>query len=272
MEAALRVVSVERGFDPRDFILVAFGGAGPLHACDVAAALKIPRVLVPEFPGVLSALGMATAPVIKEMSASVMTRFEGDGTSGRAAQQAAAIRTTRDVLAGKVKAELRAEGFDLRRARTQTVLEMRYAGQSYELAVAANSLDAAAFTARFHRAHRERYGHSDATRAVEVVNVRVRVVLPGVARPAAGGRLKPSATSSRRATPSAIERRRVCFGDGQIREVETPFFDRKTLEPGHAVRGPAIVTQMDCTTVVPPGWRAEVDAFRNLLMTRAGRR
>jgi N-methylhydantoinase A len=260
MAAALRVVSVERGFDPREFTLVAYGGAGPLHACDLAATLRIPRVLAPLYPGVLSAAGMATAPVVKELAASVL------GAPG--AGSVAPLRTVRDRLAEQARRELRGEGFSLKRAKTETTLDMRYAGQAYELPVPASSLEPGASTARFHRAHRERYGHADPSRPVEVVNIRVRVILP----PSVTGE-GPSPVTRRAPgrAPSAIEEGDVWFGDTAPQAIRTPFFARESLAPGVTVRGPAIITQMDSTTVVPPAWRARVDGYRNLVMTPARR-
>jgi N-methylhydantoinase A len=263
MEAALRVVSVERGHDPRDFTLVAFGGAGPLHACDLAASLRIARVLVPEYPGVLSALGMAHAPVVKELTASVLQRFDPSGTDRAGLRR---LRKARDELDRRARAELQAEGFDLRGCKSQTILDMRYAGQSYELPIPVRGeLDSASFVRVFHRAHRDRYSHGDTSRPVEVVNVRVKLVLPpptSVGEPSG----RHSTKASMRRAPAATERRKVCFSEGHLRALDTPFYDRGSVSPGHTMRGPAVVTQMDCTTVIPPGWHARVDAFRNLLI------
>ncbi len=267
MEAALRVVSVERGHDPREFTLVAFGGAGPLHACDLAAALRIPRVLVPPHPGVLSAAGMATAPVVKDLAASVLAHFDGtDGEKIVGVQGLAPLRTLRDDLVARGKAELKSEGFSLRGLKTETVLDARYSGQSYELPVSVRSLDPPAFVPLFHRAHGGRYGHSDPSRAVEVVNLRVKLVLPASRPPRAE-------TPARRGRGARVngERRPVWLGEGVPRVVDTPFIARERLAPGHVVRGPAVVTQMDCTTLVATGWRAEVDGFGNMVMSPARR-
>ena len=167
------------------------------------------------------------------------------------------------------KAELRAAGF-LRRAKVETVLDMRYAGQSFELPVSVRSLEPADFLPMFQRAHRERYGHGDPSRAVEVVNLRVKLVVDAT-HPR--GSLKPTATPrSRQSTPLPVETSEVWFGDAVPKAVATPFFTREDLGAGMTIRGPAIVVQMDCTTVVAPRWRAEVDRFGNLVMTRASRR
>jgi len=226
---------------------------------------------VPPYPGVLSALGMAIAPVVKEMSASVLLRFEADvAPRGVGARRASRLRLMRDELEARGKAQLKGEGFS-RRAKVETVLDMRYAGQSYELPVRVRSLDPGVFLPLFHRAHRERYGHSDASRAVEVVNMRVKLVVTaqiGAPSPVGRGKQRPYAS---REKPTPIERRDVWFGEGAPKAIETPFFDRQGLGAGQRLRGPAVLVQMDCTTVVAPGWRAEVDELGNLVMTGPGR-
>jgi N-methylhydantoinase A len=296
MERAMRVVSVERGYDPRDFTLVAFGGAGPLHACDLAAALRIPRVLIPPHAGVLSALGMATAPIVKDLPAAVMLTIGGEGGVGashppssvpvpakksrRSGQTPSrfvddsplrVLAETREELEQRGRKELESEGFSLAGLATQTFLEMRYAGQSYELSVPTEPLAPAAFLPTFHGAHHERYGHSDQTRPVEVVTLRLKLVLPAqqpvipsgkpTAKRARARNLAPRSRRSRR--PSALTTREVCFD----REVASaPVYDRVQLDPGARIAGPTIVVQMDSTTAIPPGWGAEVDIAGNLVI------
>jgi len=281
MERALRVVSVERGHDPRDFTLVAFGGAGPLHACDLAASLRIPRVLIPPHPGVLSALGMATAPIVKGLSAAVMVTVEAHHDVGashpRKEKKTSLSRDMskreevppmvddsplrilariRDELEERGRRELEGEGFSLDGLATHAFLEVRYAGQSYEFSVPADSLDPNTFLPAFHAAHHERYGHSDATRPVEVVTMRVKLVLPA----AEIGNLK---TERGRSQAKATEKRPVWF-DGK--ELLVAIHERGGLMPGVRFDGPAVVVQMDSTTAVPPGWRGEMDAMGNLLL------
>jgi N-methylhydantoinase A len=254
MEGALRRVSVERGYDPRGFTLVAFGGAGPLHACELAAALRVSRVVVPPHPGVLSAFGMATAPVLKELSAAVMATFGGD--AGVGAQGLALLREVRDKIETTGRSELVEEGFATERLVVETFFEMRYAGQSYELSVPVESLEPTEFVPLFHDAHRELYGHADASRAVEVVTMRVRLVLPAVV----GNR---KTEDEKREESASDITRKVWFGG---EEMKVALYDRKALAPRDRLAGPAIVVQMDSTTVVPPAWSAEVDAERNLVL------
>jgi N-methylhydantoinase A len=153
------------------------------------------------------------------------------------------------------------EGFALDGITVRTILDMRYAGQSYELPATTDSLDPDAFVALFHEAHRTRYGHSDPSRAVEVVNLRVKLVLPG----STVGARHASPLRHANAPSSAVDRD-VWF-DG----VPTPtaVCDRAALGPGAAFRGPVVVTQMDSTTVIPPGWRATVDSRANLVLEPA---
>jgi N-methylhydantoinase A len=279
MERALRIISVERGHDPRDFMLVAFGGAGPLHACDLAAALRIPRVLIPPHPGVLSALGMATAPIVKDLSAAVMLTLDaGAGAHHDAPLQNSRARTRprparpevskeraehprlagiRADLEERGHKELQSEGFSLEGLTTQTFLDMRYAGQSYELSIPTESLAPTAFLHTFHSAHRERYGHSDEARAVEVVTIRVKLILPATVGATGLSPRRPADAGA-----SAIGARDVWFEGKRTR---TAIYERTGL-PGSRLDGPAIIVQMDSTTAVPPGWHAEVDDTGNLLL------
>jgi N-methylhydantoinase A len=253
MDRAIRVVSVERGYDPRAFTLVAFGGAGPLHACDLAVLLGIPRVLVPRYPGVLSALGMVTAPVTRDLLAPLMRLVDGDDFAPALARRV-------EELAARARAELARDGYDTQPVTTEPFLSLRYAGQSYELVVPLAEVrrgrrrgDPATVRAAFHAAHGRRYGHADPARPVEAVTLRVRAALP---------------------PPRVTVQPGVAEGDPRA-GTTTVWFDRprratvllrERLRPGAAFAGPAIVPQMDATTVVPPGWRARVDDAANIIL------
>lgn len=261
MERALRVVSVERGHDPRRFTLVAFGGAGPLHACELAEALGIPRVLVPPFPGVLSAFGMAAAPVTHDEVQAFIAPVPADGRGGFAGRLERSFMR----LEERARRALAAQGYR-QRVSVRRALDLRYAGQSYELTVPISSTVAGCAPSRFlpafHRAHRRRYGHADPSRAVEVVALRVRAEAPGPAV-----RLAPLPKGSGDAQSAAIEHRTAWFG----RPRATTVYDRSLLRAGDRLRGPALVVQLDATTVIPPGWRGVVDAVGNLVLEREGR-
>lgn len=258
MERALRVVSVERGHDPRLFTLVAFGGAGPLHACDLAAALGIRRILIPPHPGVLSALGMASSDVVKDVSTSVLLRFPPPGKTIEDRR----LARLRAQLLRRGRSELESEGFSVQNLQAQTVLQMRYVGQSYELPVVVDDLIPGRFLPLFHQAHRERYGHADPSRTVEVVALRLKLTLPASTPPP-----HPPRSSRRPGRPPALGRRPVWFDD---RSLATSVYLRHDLAPGATIRGPAIIAQMDATTALPPGWRAEVDEQGNLILEPHG--
>jgi N-methylhydantoinase A len=252
MEKAIRVISVERGHDPRDYTLVAFGGAGALHACDLAAALDIPRVLVPCLPGALSALGILRADVTKDLSRTVRLQV----------LNASRARSKLDPEFAKLQQEgfrqMRDEGFADTAVRIDRTLDMRYAGQSYELAVPYGR----DYIAAFHRAHHARYGYADRFRTCEVVNVRARFTgrtpKPELPKLPSGG------ASARQAIVSIG---RVSFA-GRWRESAT--FDRTKLRAGNRIAGPAIVTEYSATTLIPPGWVGRVDVYGNVLMEPRG--
>ena len=247
MERAIRLISLERGHDPREFTLVAFGGAGPLHACALARALKIPRVLVPAMPGALSALGILGADIVRDYSRTVMVPVPGSIRPGEARgfdrhfadlERQALAEFARDGLAG----------VSVRSA------DLRYRGQGYEINVPGGEN----LFERFHEAHRRRYGHADPASPVEVVNVRVRMISRSApvdfARgPAGGGD----------AGDARVKRKKVMFEEEWV---ETGVFDRNRLRPGNSIPGPAIVHEYSATTVVLPGWRATVDAYSNLII------
>ncbi len=261
MERALRVISVERGHDPRRFTLVAFGGAGPLHACDLAEALGIPRVLVPPFPGVLSAFGMAAAPVTKDEAQAFLSPVPPMDMGAFARRLEAAFHRLEARATRELAAESHRKGVRLRRA-----LDLRYAGQAYELTVSiassASGCDPHRFLPAFHRAHRQRYGHADPSRDVESVAVRVRAEVAGP--PIRLPRLPSGDGNPRRAR---LERRGVSFTSGEGgRARATWLYDRQALRAGDKLRGPALLLQLDATTAVPPGWRAAVDGVGNLIL------
>lgn len=239
MEQAIRIISVERGYDPREFALVAFGGAGPLHACALAKALHIPRVLIPAMPGALSAIGILLADTIRDYSRTVMLGSNDD-----------VERHLREVESLGVQ-ELGDEGAC---AEVRRTLDLRYAGQGYELNVPAG----ANAIRDFHEAHRKRYGYADESRPVEIVNARVRLIV--------------------KADPVTFPRNEVQFGDGKQalleaalvffdeQRMETAIYKRDELHAGDRVNGPAIVVEYSATTLVPPGCTASVDAYKNLVI------
>ncbi|MYB41073.1 MAG: hydantoinase/oxoprolinase family protein [Chloroflexi bacterium] len=254
MVRALRLISVERGFDPAEFALVAFGGAGPLHACEVAAELGVETVIVPPAPGVLSASGMLHADVTKDLARGLMLRVPADASGSLDTLRAAFAE-----LEAQARAALAADGYR-RGVRIERSADLRYAGQSHELTVPlGRSLSAAALRRALAEAHEERFGHADPDRDVEIVVARVK------AR-AAGFRAETQASPE--------------HGDALEETTSTVVWDRprrtRILERhslgGAGVEGSAILTQLDTTTLVPPGWRAQPDraASGNLILRETG--
>lgn len=247
MERALRLVSVERGHDPRLFTLVSFGGAGGLHAAALAAALRIPKVLIPAYPGAFSALGVLLADVIKDYSRTVMLSVAGGHKIPRpiADEFAALERQAAD--------ELRAEGFTPAQTKLLRSLALRYRGQSFELEIAAEG-DA---LAQFHRAHRERYGHANPQRTVEIVSVRLRGI--GVTEKPNLKYVKPA----RRHRPKPQRDWLVWLGEKRRR---LAVYERNEMQPGAVIPAPALIVEYGSTTLVPTGWKATVDGWQNLLL------
>ena len=234
MLRALRLVTVERGLDPRDFALVAFGGAGPMHACALAEELGMRTVLVPKASGVLSALGLVVSDVRRDYVRPVL----GGNEDAEAALAALEQRAVQDLHAPSL----------VRRA------DLRYRGQAFELTVDAD--DGTELEGAFHAAHEERYGFRVDDRPVELVNVRLTASVP-VETPALR---EPSPDAS-----AAVERRRASFeGDW----VDVAVFDRTCLGAGSEVGGPAIVEFPEATCVVRPEWRGRIDDAGTLVLQR----
>jgi len=259
MERALRVISVERGHDPRDFALICFGGAGGLHAADLARSLGIPQVIVPPSPGAFSALGILLSDIVKDVSHSLLLPVpHGDRRSDR--QIADLLRGLDEQFARlerDAREELRRDHFSPELARVERRLDVRYVGQAYELPVPFTP----DFSKRFHREHEKAYGYAHAGRPIEVVNLRVRLTIP-TAKPAGPARRMGSPGKSSRAL---VKKRPVWFGS---RFLTTPLFDRERLAPGARLRGPAVVVEYSSTTVVPPDFVLNADRYSNLVLSQ----
>ncbi len=254
MERAIRRISVERGYDPRRFTLMPFGGAGPLHACEMAENLQIPRVLVPPVPGVLSALGMLVAAPTKDYSQTVMRAVAAwtEADEMWLGQQATP-------LAARAIAEMAAEGYAESALTLSYRLDMRYKGQSHELTVpwASGESDV---TALFHAAHEQRYGYRlPEGELMEVVTLRVTAVAP-VDPP----QIPQDPPGDADASAAVVGHKPVWF---KQQPQPTALYDRAKLYPGHRFDGPAVVFQYDTTIVIPPGWETAVDPFHNLVLT-----
>ena len=245
MERALRVVSVEKGFDPRFFSLVSFGGAGGLHVCALAAALRIPRVVVPASPGTLSALGVLLGDVLKDYSRTVMFKV--------AQLDLSAVEREFVGMEKKAVRELATEGFKDDRIKLLRSAAVRYVGQSFEIAIPWS----VRFAKEFHEAHRARYGYDDAKRPMEIVSLRLQAV--GVTEKPGLKRIK----TTRRISPKPVDQVRVFFSEGTVR---TPVYKRETLQPGTRLKGPAVITEYSSTTLISPGLGVDVDPWLNLIV------
>lgn len=238
MERAIRAVSVERGEDPRAFPLLAFGGGGGLHACEIAAELGVRTVIVPRLAGALSALGMLLADRVRDYSASTL------GT--------AAFEPAFRALEKKARR-------DMRSAVLQRSADVRYAGQSYELNVPFEARGEQTWVSGFHNEHQRVYGYSDSSRPVEVVTLRLRAVLPVE---------RPLLTAPRQRAVPPVSRR--VWLSGAWRRVRTgprAAFTGKT-QTGKTQKGPALVLDYGSTTLVPVGWAIRTDKAGSLILTR----
>ena len=244
MEKAIRVVSVERGHDPRQFALVAFGGAGAMHACELAASLRIPKVIVPAYPGALSALGILISDVVKDHSRTVLVR----------ASELAADRLEKifQELQKDVAAELSKERWKGSAVYERSV-DVRYRGQGYEINVPFGH----DMLERFHAEHQRRYGHSSPLRETEMVTVRLR---------------------ARVASPEKLDAMKIDNGNTNLqpatasvwfagKRVKAKVWPRNLLKPGRRYRGPAIITEYSATTVIPPGLEFHADKSGNVIIS-----
>ncbi len=249
MEKAIRVVSIERGRDPRHFALVAFGGAGGLHACALAEALSIPHVIVPAFPGALSALGILASDVVKDYSRTILWRVSREIPHVKINLEFAAL----EKIAAR---DFRDESWQ-GSPRYQRTVDLRYRGQGYELNIPLTKN----LLRNFEQEHRRRYGYTHPSREIELVTLRLRatieakrthVGMSAVGRPGRAMLGKPS-------SPDAP----VQF-DGT--KLKTKIYSREQLQPGKKYSGPAIITEYSATTVIPPRKRFEIRAA-NLIVS-----
>jgi N-methylhydantoinase A len=231
MERALRHISVERGHDPRQFALLPFGGAGGLHAVELARALRIPTVIVPTAPGALSAVGVLVADVIKDQSRTVMFTH-----GAKEVKKLAKVFSEMEREATKV---LRSEGFTHSKQRHERSLAMRYRGQSFELEVRDTSGDLAT---AFHRAHRERYGYAQEQSEIEIVSARLRSF--GLVEKLAQRKIESGSSRAR----------------GNV-------YKREDLRAGAKLKTPCIVTEYSATTLIDADSKARIDGFGNILIT-----
>lgn len=250
MERALRSISVERGHDPREFALLPFGGAGGLHAVDLARALRIPRIIAPTSAGALSATGVVTADVVKDLSFTVMLEV-GPGIEQK-------LESSFRELKRIAISALRREGFSESSQLHERSLAARYKGQSFELNIESPKGDPRNVAASFHRAHRARYGYAQETEIVEIVSTRLRSV--GIVEKFKEPRLSASRNKSV-AKPYAAG---CAFLNGK--KYRVGIYRRNDLLAGAKLSVPCIVTEYSATTLIPHGAQASIDGYGNLII------
>jgi N-methylhydantoinase A len=247
MERAIRVISVERGYDPREFTLFSFGGAGGMHAAFLARLLNIPKVLLPTNPGILSALGMLMADVIKDYSLTIMKKQEN--------VTAKLLSQLFEEIERKGQKDLRAEGIPHAGMSFERYLDMRYHGQSYEIMVPFDEN----YVARFHALHEKTYGYRNPDKAVEIVNIRLR---------ARGRPEKPRLQKYK--TMGEVPSSEALLGDRTVvfdhRRMHTKIIARDKLKSGNRIQGPGILVEYSSTIVIPPFASAIVDEYGNIIM------
>ena len=246
MERAIRVTSIERGHDPREYVLISFGGAGGVHACELARSLNVGRVLIPMEASTLSALGMLTANVFLDYVQTVMRPGETPFEELKRRFVPMVERAQEDLAIQKVPVPAR---------HVHCELDLRYQGQSFELTVPFSP----DFQTAFHEQHARRYGYKNEAAGLEIVNLRVRAI----------GDVSPPRMETRDSGPAdslgaVCHERRLVFSSGPR---SVPFYDRSLLRPGHHVPGPAVIFQDDTTILLPETDHAQVDAWQNVLVT-----
>lgn len=258
MTQAIEQNSVRRGYDPRDFTLVAAGGAGGLFACEIAAELEVPNVLVPANPGIIAALGLLATDERYEFVRTV--RF------ALAEADVKQLQTSYQELEDKATKQLDSENIKPERRKLQRLADARYAGQGYEIRfdVPDGEIDdvwLAEAEARFHAAHEEEYGHRFAHTPVELITIRIEATAEMNELPA----VLPTSTGT--LEDALVETRDVTFDvAGKPTTLATPFYDREKFSVGQSFEGPAIIEQYDATIVVPPGFKGEIDNVGNIVI------
>lgn len=255
MERAIRTVSLEKGYDPRLFTLLPFGGAGALHACELAEALRIRQVFIPRYPGVLSALGLVLAPIVKDYLQNVMLDITDSESAALEAHFAQMERRAR----AEMEAESAALGLDSQEMPLvlQRSYDLCYQGQAYELTVMEAASGQLAETLKaFHELHEQRFGHSHPEQPVRIVALRVKALvqppapeLPAMPRDEESGE------------HALIGERAMVFSSGTL---PVRVYNRERLRYGNRISGPALLVQMDSTILLPPGWACIADAWGNL--------
>ena len=253
MEKALRVISIERGFDPRDFALISFGGAGGMHAIDIAASLNMASVVVPKNAGVLSALGLLMADSIKDYTRSILKTME--------------VLTKKELdeyffeLQKKSIQDMKKEGFGEENIQISFFLDLRYLGQSYEITrpYRIGNADIRTIVHAFHNAHQRLYSYHHLERPVELVNIRLKTI--GVSKKI---RFRKKHLQQANPPKQALLKNQKLYYKGN--EYRASVYLREYLEPGNRISGPALIVDKESTTFLPPAYGLKIDGLWNLIM------
>ncbi len=254
MERAIKTVSAERGRDPRGCRLVSFGGAGGLHACELAMALGMKGVILPAHAGILSAYGMLLADIVRDYTRSIPQHTE---------LEPRVLRAHFAEMMERAAADVQSDGYEQDDSVLERYADMRYRGQSHELTISVEFLnDLDALTAAFHDMHESRYGYADRAAPVEIVTLRTRCIVT-TSKPHL-----PDRKPVHEVTPPSPEARHpvVFASDGKTARVETPFFAREALSPGVKAFGPAVVTESHATTLISPGWHWHIHPQGHIIL------
>lgn len=257
MERAIRTISLERGHDPRDFALLPFGGAGALHACELASEIGISTIFIPPYPGVLSALGVAIADVTKDYSRTIMLKPD--------AQILDRLEIEFIGMEGNARTDFQNENLNTAQIGFKRFLDVRYIGQSYEIIIPypeSQPKDSEELhkliAVSFENAHEQRFGYSDPSQKIEVVNVRLKAILPNTIN------LPSTQLPHSKCEAKPVAERLIHFG---TESSLTPIFNRDDLQIDQPIVGPSLVTQFDTSIPVFPGWVAKRDRLSNLILT-----
>jgi N-methylhydantoinase A len=248
MERAIRVISVEKGFNPAEFTLFSFGGAGGMHAAFLAENLSINNVFIPKNPGILSAFGMLMADIIKDYSLTIMIDEANASYSD--------IENRFEPLLKKAANDMKTEGVNEDSLNFEYYIDMRYKGQSHEITIPFNKN----FVETFHEFHDRNFGYKNIKKSTEIVNIRLKAV---------GALKKPvikkyELNGKNLAEDAIIAEKDVIFND--VSPVKTKIINRDNLKPGNIFSGPAIVVEYTSTIVIPPVWNAKVDEYENIIL------
>ena len=255
MEKAIRVISIERGYDPRDFALISFGGAGGMHAVDIATHLRIAKVVVPKNAGVLSAMGLLMADSIKDYSKSILKTAEN--TTRKEMEQHLLELQKKSIQ------DMKKEGFQEENIKISVFLDLRYLGQSYEITLPyrLKERDHLSFVDDFHETHQRLYSYRHPGRPVEIVNLRLKSI--GITKKI---HLKKIHTQQDTPPEKALLKRQNLYYAGK--EHQATAYVREYLKPGNRIPGPALIVDQESTTFVPPSSTVKVDGLLNLVIEK----